>query len=260
MDWFDPSNEVAIQPGDERARFWCRKYGSDHIEIAPQVLYVNNGHGRLFDAVCQALDRCTVVVNDHRQQGYCHYRAPSGYLTAYRAPEPAPYAAADLEFLISAGAQQIVFVNGAGSLRVDLPVGSIILPERLHREEGTSFHYVPPGVELWTNEDLNRRILVTAGELGVELVCGGHWTTDAIYRETFTKIEQYREQGINSVEMELSALAGVAYYRKRQLSAILVVTDILSRPHTWEGTTSAEFQKGIRQAAEVAARVFPYVA
>ena len=260
MDWFDPSNEVAIQPSVDRARFWSRKYGTDHIEIAPQVLFVNNGHGRLFDAVCQALDQHTVAINDHRQQGYCHYRVSSGYVTAYRAPEPAPYAAADLEFLISAGAQQIVFVNGAGSLRADLPVGSIILPEGLHREEGTSFHYVPPGAELRTNEDLNRRILVTADELGVELVCGGHWTTDAIYHETFAKIEQYRERGINSVEMELSALVGVANFRKRELSAILVVTDLLSRPHTWEGTTLTKFQEGIRQAAEIAARVFPYVA
>jgi purine-nucleoside phosphorylase len=129
----------------------------------------------------------------------------------------------------------------------------------LHREEGTSFHYVPPGVELRTDEDLNRRILITADELGIELMCGRHWTTDAIYRETYAKTERYCRQGINSVEMELSALVGVAYYRKRKLSAILVVTDVLSRPHTWEGTTSVQFEEGIRQAAEIAARVFPYV-
>ena len=250
MDWFDPSDDVVIQPGVDRVRFWNRKYGTDHIEIAPQVLFVNDGHGRLFDTVCQALDQRALAVNDHRDQGYCHYRAPV----------PAPYAAADLEFLISAGAQQIVFVNGAGSLRADLPVGSVLLPEGLLREEGTSFHYVPPGIELRTNEKLDRRILAIADELGVELVCGRHWTTDAIYRETFAKVERYREQGINSVEMELSALVGVAYYRKRELSAVLVVTDHLSRLHTWEGTTAAQFQEGIRQAADTAAKVFTYSA
>ena len=164
MDWFDPSDDVVIQPSVDRARFWSRKYGTDHIEIAPQVLFVNNGHGRLFDAVCQALDQYAVAINDHRHQGYCHYRASSGHVIVYRAPEPAPYAAADLEFLMSAGAQQIVFVNGAGSLRADLPVGSVLLPEGLLREEGTSFHYVPAGAELHTNEKLNRRILVTADE------------------------------------------------------------------------------------------------
>jgi uridine phosphorylase len=257
MDWFDPSDDVVIQPGVDRARFWSRKYGTDDIEIAPQVLFANNGHGRFFDAVCEALDQYAVAVSDHRHQGYCHYRASSGPVTVYRAPESAPYAAADLEFLISAGAQQIVFVNGAGSLRADVPVGSVLLPEGLLREEGTSFHYVPPGAKLCTNEKLNRRIRDTADELGVELTCGRHWTTDAIYRETFAKIERYRDQGINSVEMELSALAGVAYYRKRELSAILVVTDLLSRSHTWEGTSLARFQEGIKQAAEIAAKVFP---
>jgi uridine phosphorylase len=153
-----------------------------------------------------------------------------------------------------------VFVNGAGSLRADLPVGSILLPEELLREEGTSFHYAPPEVILHTNQELNRRILAIADELGIELVRGRHWTTDAIYRETFTKVERYREMGINSVEMELSALVGVAYYRKCALSAILIVTDVVSRSHTWEGTASIDLQEGVERAAKIAARVFPYSA
>jgi hypothetical protein len=137
----------------------------------------------LFDAVCQVLDGQATTVHDHRQEGYCHFRKPSGYITLYRAPEPAPYAAADLEILISAGAQQILFVNGAGSLRNDLSVGSVALPEELHREEGTSFHYAPTQIKLKTSGILNKRILTVANEMDLELVCGKHWTTDAIYRE-----------------------------------------------------------------------------
>lgn len=261
MNWFDPSDDIIIQPSVERARFWNRKYGTDFIDIAPQVLYVNNGHGKLFDAVCRALDQRAVAAADHRSRGYCHYKTPSSdFVTVYRAPEPAPYAAADLEFLISAGARQIVFVNGTGSLRSDLPAGSVLLPEELIREEGTSFHYAPPEIVLRTSESLNERILRVAGELGVELVRGNHWTTDAIYRETVSKVERYRERGINSVEMELSALAGVAHYRQCELSAILVVTDVVSRSHTWSGTTSSRFQEGVKRTAQIAARVFPYSA
>jgi nucleoside phosphorylase len=256
MDWFDPSDDVVLRPGVDRARFWRHKYGSETIEVAPQVLYANNGHGKLLDATCAALDRTATPVCDHRQRGYCHYRTPAGPLTVYRAPEPAPYAAADLEFLISAGARQIVFLNGAGSLRADLPVGSLLLPGRLLREEGTSFHYCPADVELSTSERLNRRILAAADALGVELVCGRHWTTDALYRETWPKVERYRGQGIHSVDMELAALAGVARYRGCDLSALLVVTDLLSRSHTWEGTRSARFERGVRQAAALAASVF----
>jgi uridine phosphorylase len=253
VNWFDPSDDVVVRPGVDRARFWRRRYGRDEIEVAPRVLFANNGHGRLLDAVCSALDETAVVVRDHRQQGYCHYSTPAGPVTVYRAPEPAPYAAADLESLISAGAEQIVFLNGAGSLRADLPVGTLLLPQGLLREEGTSFHYCPADVELCTSTILNRRIVAAADALGVELVRGRHWTTDAIYRETWSKVERYRASGVNSVDMELSALAGVARYRGCELSAVLVVTDVLSREHTWEGTRTEQFRKGVERAAAVAA-------
>ncbi len=259
MNWFDPGGDAVIRPDVDRARFWRRKYGVECIPVARQVLYVNNGHGRLLDAVCQALDMRATPAYDRRSDGYCHYQVSSAEcVTVYRAPEPAPYAAADLEFLLSAGAQQILFVNGAGSLRPDVPVGSILLPGELIREEGTSFHYVPPEVVLYTDTRLNERLCRIAGDLGVELVCGKHWTTDAIYRTTFEKVRRYREQGVNSVDMELSALAGVARYRRGELSALLVVTDVASRSHTWDGTASTPFEDGVRQAAQIAARLFPF--
>ena len=258
MHWFDPGDDVVIQPHVDRARFWKRKYGVECIAVARQVVYANNGHGKLFDAVCQALDRRAIPEHDHRTEGYCHYQVSSSeYVTVYRAPEPAPYAAADLEFLISAGAQQILFVNGAGSLRPDLPVGSILLPGQLVREEGTSSHYVHPEDILHTDEGLNERLRSIAGELGIQLVYGKHWTTDAIYRTTLEKVKRYRARGVNSVDMELSALAGVARYRRCALSALLVVTDVASRSHTWTGTTSTQFRKGVQQAAQIAARLFP---
>jgi uridine phosphorylase len=258
MNWFDPSDDVVIQPSIDRARFWRRKYSNDCIDVAPQVLYVNNGHGRLFDAVCRAMDERAALVFDHRAQGYCHYRYPqTGCVTVYRAPEPAPYAAADLEFLISAGAREIVFINGAGSLHTDVPVGSIVLPGELVREEGTSYHYAPPTVALCTSGGLNERIRGIADVLGVELVHGRHWTTDAIHRSTFGKVAQYREQGVRSVDMELSALAGVAHYRRCQLAALLLVTDVATRSHTWDGTASARFHEGVTRISQIAAQIFP---
>ncbi len=258
MDWFDPSDDVVIRPEVDRARFWEPKYGTECIEVGRQALFVNNGHGKLFDAVCQELDLRAVAVHDHRTQGYCHFRTRSaGFVTVCRAPEPAPYAATDLEFLISAGAREIVFVNGAGSLSPDVPVGSIILPGELIREEGTSFHYAPPDIVLRTNDRLNEHIRGVAGALGIPLICGKHWTTDALHRETFAKVQRYHEQGVCSVDMELSALAGVAFYWECDLAALLVVTDVASRSHTWRGTSSERFRRGVVRAARIAARIFP---
>ena len=255
-NWFDPSDDVVIQPAAERARHWSRRYGRSDLPVASHTLFVNNGLGRLFDAVCRALDRQAAAAVDYRQQGYCHYDTESDAVTVYRAAEPAPYAAADLDLLIDAGARKIVFVNGTGSLRADLPVGTLLLPQELLREEGTSYHYAPPEVRLRTDGPLNVRIRGAAEALGIPLVPGAHWTTDAIYRETFAKVERYRAQGIHSVEMELSALAGAAHHRHCALSAILVVTDVLSRSHTWAGADTASFQAGVERAAELAARVF----
>jgi uridine phosphorylase len=255
-NWFDSSEDVVIRPAAERARRWSRTYGRSDLPVARQALFVNNGLGRSFDAVCQALDRQATAALDFRQQGYCHYRTETGSVTVYRAAEPAPYAAADLELLIDAGARQIVFVNGTGSLRADLPVGTLLLPQELLREEGTSYHYASPEVGLHTSDPLNARIRDAADALGIDLVPGAHWTTDAIYRETFAKVERYCAQGIHSVEMELSALAGVAHYRHCALAAILVVSDVVSRSHTWAGVNTESFRAGVERAAELAARVF----
>ena len=257
MNWFDPSDDIVLRPETERARFWLRKYGNDCIEVASQVIYANNGHGHLFDAVCQVLDTSSSILHDFRGQGYCHYLSSNEKcITVYRAPEPAPYAAADLEFLISAGACKILFLNGAGSLYSHIPPGSILLPHQLLREEGTSYHYAPSNIILSTNAKLNEQIAGNARNLQINFVQGDHWTTDAIYRETFGKIDRYRERGIISVDMELAALAGVAYFRKCALSAILVVTDVASRSHTWEDTHLVQFHRGVQQAAQLAAAVF----
>jgi uridine phosphorylase len=256
MDWFDPSDDVVVQPSAGRARFWKHRYGTEHIEIAERVLFANNGMGRLFDAACRELDQHTKVIQDRRDLGYCHFQASFGPVTVYRAPEPAPYAAADLEFLISAGARQILFVNGAGSLQPHVPVGTVVVPGALLRQEGTSFHYAPPNIRLRTSETLNDQIRMAAKAQGIPLVHGKHWTTDAIYRETWSKVLKYRGEGVISVVMELSAQAGVAYYWRCELSAVLVVTDVLARPHTWEGTSSEQFRRGVEWAAQIVTQAF----
>lgn len=124
------------------------------------------------------------------------------------------------------------------------------------REEGTSHHYAAAEVVLHTSDALNERIRHTAYGLGLKLIDGRHWTTDAIHRTTFGKVDRYRQLGVNSIDMELSASAGLAHYRQCALSALLVVTDVASRTHTWDGTASAQFEKGVRQAAAIAAQLF----
>ena len=145
-----------------------------------------------------------------------------------------------------------MFLNGAGTLSTDIEVGDLILPKALIREEGTSFHYLPADVALSTSELLNSYLVLSAQNAKRPVHQGTHWTTDAIFRETFGKIQKFRRQGVLSVEMELSALAAVARYRRCELSSLLVVTDILSEAHTWAGINEGKFQEGVQSAAEIA--------
>lgn len=255
MDWFDPTDDVLVHPRMDRGRWWQRAYGTDTLRVSPQSLFVTNQNGRLYEAVCERLDKNATAAHDHRERGYVRYEIGSRVLTAHRAPTPGPWAAQALEWLISAGARQILFIHAVGSLRADVPVGSVVVPDELVREEGTSYHYVPPSVTLRASERLNARIAKAAESLRVRTVCGKHWTTDAMYRQTTTKVERLRRNGVITVDMELSALAGVAHFRRCDLAALLVVSDVLTEPHSWDGVTSREFSQGVQVAAALAALV-----
>jgi uridine phosphorylase len=258
MDWFDPHTDTFLTPDANRKRIWQKRFGQTDIEVSSLVVYANNGHGRLFDASCLALDHQSgaVCLTDLRLQGYALFQRPDGAkITLFRAPEPAPYAAAELELLISRGGKQFIFLNGCGSLNPTLRVGKLVLPGGLVREEGTSYHYAPPGVRLCCDANLSHHFQQAAQAAGIGLAKGDHWTTDAIYRETFAKVERMRTEGVISVDMELSALAGVTFFRRCTLCALLVVTDVLELPHHWGGVLTTEFQEGVLQAAHLVAQV-----
>ena len=254
MDWFDPSGDAVVAAGEQWRRECRRRFGTDALPISAWLLFANNNaKGRLFEATSAVLDAAAVIVHDAREAGYVQYRLPAGTpLTLYRAVEPAPYAAAHLDVLMSVGARSVIFLNGAGSLRADVPVGSVVLPDELVREEGTSFHYAPADVVLRTSDRLRAQLHAAAEHLGVSLIQGKHWTTDALYRETVGKVARLAAAGVVSVDMELSALAGVAHFHGGDLAAVHVVTDVVAKPHTWTGTASAAFRAGVHAAARLA--------
>lgn len=257
-DWFDPRPDVVVRPEANARRIWRRRFGTPEIPVGPAVVLANEGGG-VFEAVLQELDAVATPVADYRRAGYVHYayRPPAGgTVTLFRGAEPGPFAAALAEELIVSGARQLLLVGRAGSLAPGVPVGSVVLPGELVREEGTSYHYAPAGVTLSTSPALRERLRLLASRLGVSLVEGKHWTTDALYRETFDKVARLAAQGVVSVDMELASLAGVAHFRRIELAALMIITDVLERNHTWAGMDTEPYRLGVRQAARLAARLF----
>lgn len=137
----------------------------------------------------------------------------------------APLSAAHLEELIAMGCRTFLACGGAGALDRNLAVGHLLLVERAVRDEGTSLHYLPASREVGASEELVSAIARFLEEENVPHKNVKTWTTDAMYRETASRISRRIEEGCTIVEMECSALFAVAEFRKVRGAALLYSGD-----------------------------------
>ena len=166
-------------------------------------------------------------------------------------PVGAPAAAIAFEMLIAGGATTFLVAGTAGSLTPDAPIGSVLIPTGARREEGTSFHYLPPEANPLPDDALVALLIEVAARRGSTPLTGRVWTVDAIYREVGWKVRQYAREGILAVDMELSALLAIAQVRGVRLAASFVISDELFHP--WRpGWHVEEFVTGQRLAANLA--------
>ncbi len=140
----------------------------------------------------------------------------------------APLSVALLEEAIGHGIRSVVAVGGAGSLRQELTLGHVVVPIKALRDEGTSYHYVAPSRWIDAQPKATAAITAVLDTHHIPYIAGATWTTDAFYRETRTKIEQRRDEGCLTVEMENAALLAVAQLRGITLGQILYSGDDLS--------------------------------
>ena len=139
----------------------------------------------------------------------------------------APMAAICLEKLIALGARRILVYGWCGSLHPALVAGDLFIPTGGCSEEGTSGHY--QGAAGNGDDSLRLRLIdaLTGADAFATPKQGWIWTTDAVYRETREKVEQYGARGILAVDMEYTALRTVAAFRRANLAAVMLVSDEL---------------------------------
>jgi uridine phosphorylase len=140
----------------------------------------------------------------------------------------APLAAALLEEVIGGGCRKFIACGGCGVLQPDLAVGHLILVSGAVRDEGVSYHYLPPAREVIANETGVRVLTTILRQRGLPYQEGKTWTTDAPYRETPAKIAQRRAEGCLTVEMESAGLMAVAQFRSVTFGQVLYGGDDLS--------------------------------
>lgn len=149
-----------------------------------------------------------------------------------------PAAVAALEVLTTMGGRVFVVVGRVGAIHPELNIGDVLIPTWGLREEGASFHYIPdqgymPTPDMGLAEALYRQATALAKKRRINIVKGGVWTTDAIFRETLDKVIEYSQKGVYGVDMESTALMTVARYRDVKLAIISSVSDKLQHEGRW---------------------------
>ena len=127
-------------------------------------------------------------------------------------------------------------------LNRDIAVGHVVIPESAVRDEGTSYHYLPPSREVMGDPAAIRTLERVLQRHHVPYIVGKTWTTDAFYRETPDKVARRRAEGCLTVEMETAAFFALAQFRQVTLGQLLYGGDDVSGDdwdhRDWEKRTS----------------------
>lgn len=163
------------------------------------------------------------------------------YITKYKgeeivlcqAPVGASPAAQLLDWLIGYGVREIISAGSCGVLE-EFPEGTFLVPNKALRDEGTSYHYLPPSRFVEIGERARKAVEETVLEHGMKYREVITWSTDGFYRETQDKIAYRKSEGCSCVEMECSALAAVALFRDAIWGMILYTADSLAEPDQYD--------------------------
>ena len=162
----------------------------------------------------------------------------------------APFAVLVAEQLFASGCRLLISITSAGQIAPVRQPPYFILIDRALRDEGASYHYLPPS-RFAHAPDGHLLAKVEAALLGAPEIAalrGASWTTDAPFRETEAAIERARELGALAVEMEAAALYAFATAKRAAIVCFAHVTNAMGR-------TEGDFEKGEADGVTASLRV-----
>lgn len=131
-----------------------------------------------------------------------------------------------MEQLIAGGAKKIIAAGCCGAL-INEAEGDFFIPTAALRQEGTSYHYLPPAREVQIDIQAINAIESALKRMGFNYQKCKTWTTDGFYRETKDMVTYRKEEGYSVVEMECASLAACAKRRGVLFGQILFTADTL---------------------------------
>lgn len=164
----------------------------------------------------------------------------------------ASFAVLVAEEMFASGCELLVSITSSGQIAASGQPPYFILIDRALRDEGTSYHYLPPSE--WSEAPAHLLTqLADAFDQGSRVLRGATWTTDAPFRETSVAIAAAEARGILAVEMEAAGLYAFAQARKRAVICLAHVTNQM-------GTIEGDFEKGEANGATDALAVVARIA
>jgi uridine phosphorylase len=161
------------------------------------------------------------------------------------------------EQLFASGCSLLISITSAGQLVKAAPPPYFVLIDKALRDEGTSYHYLPPGDFVAAPRALLDSLQGAFENSNQPVVTGGTWTTDAPYRETQEAVRANTERGLLAVEMEAAALYAFAQACGRDVVCFAHVTNQMA---TLDGDFEKGHDAGSVDALDIIARTVAWVA
>jgi len=149
----------------------------------------------------------------------------------------ASFAVLIAEQLFASGCRLLISMTSSGQLVGLRAPPYFILIEKALRDEGTSYHYLPPSEFSSASPRLIAAMTRAFDGLRVPVERGATWTTDAPFRETPATIASMKAKGVMAVEMEASGLYAFAEARGKPVVCFAHVTNQMAR-------IEGDFEKG----------------
>lgn len=141
------------------------------------------------------------------------------------------------EQLFASGCKMLISVTSAGIVNPTKKNSKFVLIEHALRDEGTSYHYLPPSEMSAINPVLLDSLTSFYSKTDLSIETGISWTTDAPYRETQNAIDEAKKLNVVCVEMEAAALYAFAKAKNKNVICFAHLTNTMAQ-------TEGDFEKG----------------
>ena len=141
------------------------------------------------------------------------------------------------EQMFVSGCELLISITSAGIINQPKNESEFILITKALRDEGTSYHYMPPSEFSHLSSKTIELLKSLLQNKKLSLENGSSWTTDAPYRETKSAIQIAKTMRINVVEMESAALYAFAQARHKSVVCFAHLTNTMAQD-------KGDFEKG----------------